>query len=187
MLEQEMASIIKFVLDRAGGPSPYYWNVPAHFCVPAAYFPTPEIDTGGETFLTYNMDYVWYIKLFHKTGQGAYSIGHDVITAIRAARNLIPLIETDGSEVEGSWVRVNDPQLKVLDDGAAQLTISWRSRRPYKDVADGATRAQAFNVDVFMQSGKTISDTYAETLESYSIPLNSSGGEPEHKEDKHGS
>ena len=47
MLEQEMASIIKFVLDRAGGPSPYYWNVPRHFCVPAAYFPTPEIDTGG--------------------------------------------------------------------------------------------------------------------------------------------
>ena len=75
MLEQEMASIIKFVLDNAQGPSPYYWNVPQHFCVPAAYFPTPEIDTGGETFLTYYMDYVWYIKLFHKTGQGAYSLG----------------------------------------------------------------------------------------------------------------
>ena len=71
MLEQEMASIIKFVLDNAQGPSPYYWNVPQHFCVPAAYFPTPEIDTGGETFLTYYMDYIWYIKLFHKTGQGA--------------------------------------------------------------------------------------------------------------------
>lgn len=92
MLEQEMASIIKFVLDNAQGPSPYYWNVPQHFCVPAAYFPTPEIDTGGETFLTYYMDYVWYIKLFHKTGQGAYSLGFSVITALKAARNLVPLI-----------------------------------------------------------------------------------------------
>ena len=187
MLEQEMASIIKYVLDRAGGPSPYYWNVPRHFSIPAAYFPTPELDTGGETFLTYWTDFVWYIKLFHRTGQGAYSAGSAVLQAIRAGRNLIPLIAQDGGEIEGEWVRVNDPKLKVLDDGAAQLTMSWRSRRPYKDVADGATRAQAFNVDVFMQSGKTISDTYAETLESYSIPLNSSGGEPEHKEDKHGS
>ena len=119
MLEQEMASIIKYVLDKAGGPAPYYWNVPQNFSVPAAYFPTPEIDTGGETFLTYYMDYVWFIKLFHKTGQGAYSLGFDVMTAIRAARNLIPLIAEDGSEIAGSWVRINDPQLKVLDDGAA--------------------------------------------------------------------
>ena len=141
MLEQEMASIIKYVLDKAGGPSPYYWNVPQNFSVPAAYFPTPEIDTGGETFLTYYMDYVWFIKLFHKTGQGAYSLGHAVMTAIRAARNLIPLIAEDGSEVAGSWVRINDPQLKVLDDGAAQLTISWRSRRPYSDTT--ADREQA--------------------------------------------
>lgn len=179
MLEQEMASIIKFVLERAGKPSPYYWNVPQHFMVPAAYFPTPEIDTGGETFLTYNMDFTWYIKIFHSTGQGAYALGSAVITAIRAARNLIPLIAEDGSEIEGSWVRVNDPKLKVLDDGAAQLTMSWRSRRPYNDTAEGATRTSSFYVDVFMKSGKTISDAYAEALESYSVPLQSTGSKPE--------
>lgn len=179
MIEQEMASIIKFVLDRAGGPSPYYWNVPKNFAVPAAYFPTPEITTGGETFLTYNMDYVWYIKLFHRTGQGAYALGNGVVSAIRAARNLIPLIREDGSVFDGSWVRVNDPQLKVLDDGAAQLTISWRSRRPYNDTIEDVAKAQAINVDVFMQSGKTITDAYAETLEAYAIPLHNTGGQPE--------
>nr|DAG87051.1 MAG TPA: hypothetical protein [Caudoviricetes sp.] len=174
-----MASIIKFVLDKAGGPAPYYWNVPQNFSVPAAYFPTPEIDTGGETFLTYFMDYVWYIKLFHATAQGAYSLGHPVISAIRAARNLIPLIAEDGSEIDGSWVRVNDPQLKVLDDGAAQLTISWRSRRPYSDTTADREQAHTFHVDVFMQSGKTVSDAYAEALEQYAIPVNQSGGQPE--------
>lgn len=179
MLEQEMASIIKFVLDKAGGPSPYYWNVPQNFSVPAAFFPTPEIDTGGETFLTYYMDYVWFIKLFHKTGQGAYSLGYEAMAAIRAARNLIPLIAEDGSEVAGSWVRINDPQLKALDDGAAQLTVGWRSRKPYSDTAAGATRSQSFDVNVFMRSGKTITDAYAETLESYAVPLNSSDKAPE--------
>lgn len=178
-LEQEIASIMKFVLDRAEKPAPYYWEVPAHFVVPAAYFPMPEIDTGGETFLTYNMDYAWYIKIFHRTKEGAYSLGLAVVTAIRAARNLVPLIAEDGSEIEGSWVRVNDPKLKILDDGAAQLAINWRSRRPYNDAAAGAQRSQSFNVDVFMKSGKEISDAYAEALERYAAPLNSNGREPE--------
>lgn len=55
-LEQEIASIMKYVIDRAGKPAPYYWEVPAHFAVPSVYFPMPEIDTGGETFLTYYID-----------------------------------------------------------------------------------------------------------------------------------
>lgn len=178
MIEQEMASIIKFVLDRAGGPAPYYWNVPQHFTVPAAYFPPPEIETGGETFLTYNVDYAWYIKIFHKTAQGAYALGNAVTQAIRAARNLVPLIDPEGSEIKGSWVRVNDPQLKVLDDGAAQLAVTWRSRKPYSDVLNPPVKAQEVNVDVFMQSGKTITDAYAEALESYAVTLNP-GGQPE--------
>ncbi len=179
MLEQEMASIIKFVLEKAGGPAPYYWNVPQNFSVPAAYFPTPEIDTGGETFLTYYMDYVWFIKLFHATAQGAYSIGSPVISAIRAERNLIPLIAEDGSTIAGSWVRVNDPQLKVLDDGAAQLTISWRSRRPYNDTTAEKERAQVFYTDLFMEFEKTVSDAFANALEKYATPINETGRQPE--------
>ena len=76
-------------------------------------------------------------------------------------------------------MRVNDPKLKVLDDGAAQLTMSWRSRRPYNDTTEAVDRAQAFSLDVFMKSGKTISDTYAEALEQYAIPTQEPGGQPE--------
>ena len=57
MIEQELASIIKFVLDATDDPAPYYHNIPEDFFVPAVYFPTPEITTGGETFLTYRMEY----------------------------------------------------------------------------------------------------------------------------------
>ncbi len=177
--EQEIASIMKFVLDRAGKPAPYYWEVPAHFAVPSVYFPMPEIDTGGETFLTYNMDYTWYIKIFHRTKEGAYFIGLAVTTAIKAARNLVPLIATDGSEIKGSWVRLDDPKLKILADGVAQITLNWRSRRPYNDTAAGVQRSQTFNVNVFMKSGKEISDAYAEALERYAVPLQSTAGQAE--------
>lgn len=178
MIEQEMASIIKFVLDNAGGPAPYYWNVPASYVVPAAFFPPPEIDTGGETFLTYYVDYIWHIRLAKRSGQGAYAMGSAVVNAIRAARNLVPLIALDGSTIAGSWVRVNDPRLALLDNDDAQLTVTWRSRRPYSDTSEERERAQAINVDVFMKSGKTITDAYAEALESYAVPLNP-GGQPE--------
>lgn len=169
MVEQEMASIIKFVIDQAGKPTPYYWNVPAHFFVPSIYFPMPEIDTGGETFCMYFVDYTWYIKLFHQTKEEAYSLGYAVVTAIREARNLIPLIAEDGNEMKRNWVRVNDPKLKLLDDGAAQLTLGWRSRKPYQ--SDDAERSQSFYYDIFMKSGKEISDAYAKDLESYAISL----------------
>lgn len=167
VLEQEIASIIRYVIDRTGNPSPYYWNIPQHFAVPAAYFPPPEIETGGETFLTYYADYAWYIKLFHATAQQAFALGYDVAQAIRADRNLIPLIDEAGAEIAGSWVRVNDPSLKPLDDGAAQLVLTWRSRRPYRDTLETPDKAMIINVDIFMQSGKTVSDAYADALERY--------------------
>ena len=63
----------------------------------------------------------------------------------------------------------------MLDDGAAQLTVSWRSRRPYNDTLEDRARTQTVNLDVFMKSGKEISDAYAEALETYAIPLQSSG------------
>ncbi len=178
-LEQEIASIMKFVLDRAGKPAPYYWEVPVHFAVPSAYFPMPEIDTGSETFLTYNMDYAWYIKIFHRTKEEAYSLGLTVVTAIRAARNLIPLIAEDGSETEGNWIRLNDPKLKILDDRAAQLAVTWRSRRPYDDTAAGAQRSQLLNIDALAKQGNRISDAFAKALEKHAFSLDSDGRKPE--------
>ena len=130
MLEQEIASIIKWMLDNSGNPNPYYYAIPQSFAVPAAFFPVPEIETGGETLSSYNMDYTMFVKFFARTREEAYRLGLLATTATRTARNLVPLIKEDG-EKAGSGIRIRDPELKVLDDGAAQMTVSWRSRRPY--------------------------------------------------------
>ncbi len=164
MLEQEMASIIKFVLTNSEGAAPYYWSVPESFMTPAVYFPVPEIDSGGDTFLSYWLDYLWAIMIFDNTGQKAYALGQRVLTAIKAARNLIPLIAEDGSIITGEWVRVNDPRLILADNGAAQLLISWRSRRPYDD-GEEPPQATAFHIQ--FNSGPTLSDEEAAALEQY--------------------
>ncbi len=143
-LEQELASIMKFILDNTGNPSPYYWKVPERFDVPAIYFPSPEITTGGETLLTYRMDYIWYILLFHKTSNKAYSLGLQALTAIKRKRNRIPVIDIVGKETKEA-IRLKDPKLKVLDSGVAQLQLEWTVRDPYDKIS--SEKMQTYHIE----------------------------------------
>ncbi len=129
MLEQEMASIIKFVLDESNNPAPYYWKVPESFTIPSVFFPPPEIVTGADTLSTYSMDYAWNIVMFGRSDQAAYEMGAMVNERIRFYHNLIPLIDTEGERIDGRFVRVDDPSTKLLDSGAMQLVVTWTSHR----------------------------------------------------------
>jgi len=157
-LEQEIASAIKFILDSSGNPAPYYWNVPQDFVVPSAYFPTPEIESSGDTLNSFNLNYSWYIKFFHKNTQSAHELAFAALTEILQNRNLIPLINEDG-EFTGKGFRINDPELKKIDDGAVQLTLNWDSRRPYHK--NPATKTKKFKIDTY------IKDAYENALQNY--------------------
>lgn len=166
MLEQEIASIIKFTLDAAGNPSPYYYDVPQDFIVPAAYFPSPEISTRGETFRTYAMEYAWYIKFFSRTSEAAHELALRALLALKRGRNLVPIIGEDGNPT-GEKLRVDDPEIKGTDRGASMLKVYWTSRRPYDDPE--ATKMQDFHIegwenpDIYLQ--RTISAAYAAAVE----------------------
>lgn len=143
MIEQDMASIINFVLGATDHPTPYYWDIPETFQVPAMYFPRPEVDSGPETMDTYYMDQTMYIKIIASTTEDAMDLGRAAIRAIRKRRNLIPLIkEKDGAAKElveeyqrsRNYVRVNDPECKRADECTCQLTVSWRTREPYDHI-----------------------------------------------------
>ena len=131
VLEQEIASIISFMLKSTDNPHPYYYKIPQGFLVPSAYFPSPEILTDGDTVNSYGMDYAMYVKFFAVTSEDAYQLGRTAVMAIRSMRNLIPLVDTSCEEIKGEWVLINDPDLKIIDDGVCQVTVTWRSRYPY--------------------------------------------------------
>lgn len=135
MLEQEVASIIKFTLDNAGNPSPYYDEIKSGFVFPSCFFPVPEIDTGGDTLSTFRMRYIWFINFFHTTTTGAYCMALSVLEALKKGRNLVPIIDTSGKET-AEKMRILDPSAKKIDAGVVQLTIQWDSRRSY-DVPAG--------------------------------------------------
>ena len=136
MLEQEIASAIKFILDAAGSPTPYYHSVPQDFLAPAVYFPPPEIISAGNTLLSYLLEYSWYVKFFHKSTEEAYGIALKTLTALQDRKNVIPLIDDKG-KLTGRGFRISDPSLKSLDN-AAQLTIIWKSPRPYQKTSNTA-------------------------------------------------
>lgn len=131
-LEQEAASVMAFALRSAGNPNPYYWDVPQDFEYPAMYFPQPEIETGGDTLGTYASEYAWYINVFAETTEEAYEIANRALTALKRAKNYVPLLNEDGTET-GKKLRLKDPGIKRVDTGVAQLTIEWTSRRSYAE------------------------------------------------------
>lgn len=131
-LETEIASIIAVAQSVAGDIAYYYWSIPENFRHPALFFPQPEITTDGDTFHTYASDYAWYIKAFAETTEQAHSIALAILTALKRARNYVPLIDEEGKPT-GKKLRLKDPSLKAVDAGVVQVLIEWTSRRPYDE------------------------------------------------------
>ena len=140
MLDRQMASIIKFTLERARNPNgdkirPYYNEVPEGFVVPSVYFPPVEVSSAGDTFASFALEYVWFIKFFHVNTPLAQELALSVLSSIRSNRNLISLINDDSGDADGGGFRVRDPMVKKVDLGVFQMEVSWRSLRPY-DVSE---------------------------------------------------
>jgi hypothetical protein len=168
LLERETASIIKFVLDAAGNPNPYYYRVPEAFAYPAAYFPPPEMNAGGETFETYAVNFILFVKFFHKTSGEAFALAASALEGIKRAKNLIPLIDENG-DATAEGFRVADPSVRVVDDGAAQLQIEWISRRPYN--APDAEKTRVYHIEE-----RIISDSLLSSVERYIARNTVNGG-----------
>lgn len=131
LIEQETASIIRYILDNADGLTPYYENIPEDFMVPSVYFPAPELITDNETFNTYVIRFTWYIHFFHKTTNEAYQLAFRFVDMLRANKNLIPVVDEKGSFICEN-IRLKNPTLTIADDGAVLVELGWNSIRPYK-------------------------------------------------------
>jgi hypothetical protein len=135
MLEQDLASIMRFLAEKSGSPAPYYNNVPEQFRIPAVYFPRPEIGSSGDTLNTYALDFSLFVKFFHRTKEDAYELGYTALNALLERRNRIPLIDESGKPT-GKYIRIRDPTLRAVDESAVQLQIDWTARKPFADAPE---------------------------------------------------
>ena len=132
MLDREIASAMRYLIDVTDNPNPYYYTIPEQFLTPAIYFPQPEITTRGDTLNTYALEFSWFIKFFDKDTQSAHLLAFAALTALQYKMCVVPLIDEAG-ELTGRGFRMKDPSLRTVDDGAVQLSLSWDSPRPYFD------------------------------------------------------
>lgn len=146
MLEQELVSIVRFILDNTSNSSPYYHNLPESFCTPATYFPVPEISSRGETFLTYALEYTWYVKFIDIDTQSAYIRANQALNALQAKRNIITLLDENGAETSAG-LRLYDPAINTVDTGIVQIKLSWASRRPY--FSEDVLKMQKFELEAW--------------------------------------
>lgn len=144
MLEQETAGIIKFVLEAAGDPTPYYGNVPEGFAVPSAFFPSPDISYQPDSLSSYEADCCLYIKFFHSSNEDAYSMASEVFDCINKVHGMIPLADLSGSPT-GKYIRIKNTAVSKADECAYQLQVDWSSSRPYS--LEEAERIQNFYIN----------------------------------------
>ena len=92
MIDQEIASIIHFILGTAKGVSPYYFNMPQDFAIPSFFFPPPEFEAFGDTLQSFRFDYSWTIPVFAYDNSRAHAIAANVAHVLETYRRVVPLI-----------------------------------------------------------------------------------------------
>lgn len=155
MLDQELASIARFVYDNIGIKSVHYGEMPENFKTPSVYFPVPEVITRGDTTTTYAIMYSWFIKVFDISSNRAYGRTFNVLNQLKQNRNMIPIINPDGTAQDKKF-RIKDPRISKLETGAMQLQIDWDSVRTY-------TKAQSEKARRFYVEGWREPDIYLTT------------------------
>lgn len=145
-MEQELASIAKFILTALGsGVYPYYRELPESFRVPAVYFPTPDITMGADTLNTYRADYQWRISIICSDQQDAYRLGQTALTAIKKNRDLVPLLDAEGSQLGKRFFRLKAPELRVGTGNTVFLNLRFTVRKSYTDKRGTTVATYDFN------------------------------------------
>ena len=146
MLDREIASAMRFLIDTSDKPHAYYYSIPEEFKVPSIYFPQPNITTLGDTLFTYALEFSWYVTIFDVDTQSAQVRASASLNALQYNKCVIPLIDENGALV-GRGFRIKDPSMRNIDDSVARLILKWDSPRPYHDTKRQGTPVDRININ----------------------------------------
>lgn len=149
-LEQEVSSIIQYVLRKSGLEKFYTDELPTSFFIPSAYFPAPELDTEYDTLSTYSVHYRMPVRFFAAKTQAAYKYARTVANCLIAERNRIPLMDEHG-ENGGEHFKVKRSDVKKIDSGVYGFNIEWESHRTFDDIPDTETGAAQIDVSLSLK------------------------------------
>lgn len=150
-MEQEIASIIEYIMSIAGKDvKRLVHKVPTDFTKPTIYFPVPEFSTNLSSMSCYEVSYMWLIKVFAQSTEKAYVMARNIALEIASNRNLIPIINEDGTKT-GKFFTIYEPKITKADNGVYTIEIDWDSTRLYKK--EEVTKMQKHFENYFIKGG----------------------------------
>lgn len=122
-IEQELASIVRFIEDNTGGLDKIFERIQEDFPVPSVFFPMPELTAKKVTMQTMRTTLTWYIKFFASSDVEAYTLASAIESIILYRNCHIPVYSEDGTE-SGNTLPVIVPEVIKVDYGVYQIKIS---------------------------------------------------------------
>jgi hypothetical protein len=127
MIEQQIASIARNLIDICGIEKVYLDDVPEEFETPSLYIPFPEsVDNTFDSVDTFRRDYVVYINIFHNTTTQAMEVADDVCLNLYSQNLKVPIIRVNGS-LDSSYLKLDKCTSSKIDNGVSQVAIQWHN------------------------------------------------------------
>ena len=141
-IEQELASIVRFIEANLSGLDKIFERIPEDFHVPSVFFPMPELTAKKMTMQTMRTTMTWYIKFFASSDVEAYTLASTIESLILYRNCHIPLYAEDGTEEEKT-LPVTVPEVIKVDYGVYQIKIACeRYTGIYKNTGTDSSQIQ---------------------------------------------
>ncbi|MCX4377589.1 MAG: hypothetical protein OSJ61_15635 [Lachnospiraceae bacterium] len=143
-MNQYEASLARICLECSGISVLYEDNVPEKFVVPSLYFPAAEIFSAGSALNSYQTKYAVYAKVFAYTKREAGELAEKIVKGIIQRNCRFPVYNKDGTN-SGTVIKLEAPASRIVDEGMAQVTLSYKIIRAFAKVRSPTVQSVGIN------------------------------------------
>lgn len=143
-MNQYESSLARTCLELGGISVLYETNVPEDFAVPSLYFPAVETFPSGSALNSYQTKYSIYAKVFALTKREAGELAEKIVEGIMQKNCRLPVYKEDGTD-SGMCIKLEPPSSRVVDEGMAQVILSYKIIKAFTEVKHPAAKTVGIN------------------------------------------
>ena len=130
----------------------YAEEMPEDFAIPCIYFPPAVAAPGAHSLNAYEGRKVIYAKIFARTRRQAGEIAETISDGLMKGKRIVPVLKADTGKESGETFKIGEPLTNVIEDGVAQITLSYRLYQKYTE--DAATKIQNLNLNEYLKNNR---------------------------------
>ena len=143
-MDQYASSLARICLELGGISVFYENNVPEAFVIPSLYFPSAEQVPSGSALNSYQLKHSIYAKVFALTRREAGELAGKIVEGIMDKQCRLPVFHEDGTD-SGMILKLDPPTSWIVDEGIAQVTLTYRLIRAFTSVKHPAASSVGIN------------------------------------------